>query len=223
MADSLATAQGDTEAVENVAEQVNEGEQSTAEKLYDKPPENTEQAADAAESGEEADREEAEGDTGEGEQDYSQLNYEQYPEAFQLDEQAQTEFTELAKELGIAPDAAQKLLDFDASRQQQLAERLDTAHAERVAQWESEVKSDKEIGGDHLDATLANASKAIDAFAPEGFTEFLDQTGLGNHLMIVKTFNAIGKAISEDTLVSGREPATGPSIAEQLYPSMTKK
>lgn len=217
-----AVAQGDTEAVQTAASEAPEGAKSAAETLYGEAPnEGAEQTAEAGESGEPAEGEEPKGD--EGELDYLSLNYEAYPEGFALDEQAQGEFLELAKELGVKPDGVQKFIDFDAKRQQQIAESMQAKHAEQVAQWESEVKADKEIGGGHLDQTLATASKAIDAFAPEGFAEFLDQTGLGNHPLMVKTFNAIGKAISEDAFITGKEPVGAKSAAQTLYDNSDMK
>jgi hypothetical protein len=60
------------------------------------------------------------------------------------------------------------------------------------AEWIDETKADKEIGGDKLDATLATAKRALDAYGSPQFIEMLNQSGLGNHPEVVRFCAKVG-------------------------------
>ncbi|MFV2901017.1 portal protein [Escherichia coli] len=83
-------------------------------------------------------------------------------------------------------------------------------------QWAADVKADKEIGGDKLISNLSAAQRALDQFGTPELKEYLNTTGLGNHPDLVKTFVKIGKAMSEDGMVTGGNEGQR-SAAEVLY------
>ena len=59
---------------------------------------------------------------------------------------------------------------------------------------------------------------AADAFGGEQLRDLLAQTGLGNHPVIVRTFNEIGKRMSEDTAAAGQAaPSRDKTFTEALY------
>ena len=118
------------------------------------------------------------------------------PEGVTLNEGDLTSFTAIAKELKLPKDAAQKVVDLAIARETARAE----AHATQVSKWADEVKADKELG---TDENLAIARKAIDLGPPE-LKELLNGTGLGNHPAVVKWAFAVGKALSEDKFVAGK-------------------
>lgn len=61
-------------------------------------------------------------------------------------------------------------------------------------------------------------AKALDQFAPEGFREFLDETGLGVHPMMVAFAYQAGKNIAEDTSFErGGGDANKPKTREEKY------
>ena len=133
------------------------------------------------------------------------------PEGSVLDAGVLEDYKVAAKELGLDQAAAQKLIEFGAVAQ---AKALDKMNNE----WINLTVSDKEFGGDKLHENLAIAKKARDAFATPELTALLESTKLGNHPEMIRAFYKIGKALSEDTLVSGsRAPATEQSAAEKLY------
>jgi len=51
----------------------------------------------------------------------------------------------------------------------------------------------------------------------------LDQTGMGNHPELVRTFAQIGKAISEDKIHMGNQSHGERSAADILYPNQAKQ
>jgi hypothetical protein len=133
------------------------------------------------------------------------------PEGFVMDPDVLSDYKTAAKELGLEQDKAQKLIEFGALAQAKALEK--TGHA-----WAEQSLTDKEFGGDKLQENLAIASKARDAFATPELIALLNTTRLGNHPEMIRAFYKIGKAMSEDTVVSGgRAPSTAQTAAEKLY------
>jgi hypothetical protein len=127
-----------------------------------------------------------------------------------------------AKELNLSQDAAQKMLDTVVPvMQAQQAAQLNAVKA----QWLNDSKTDKEFGGDAFEPNLAIAKKAIGAFASEGLTQMLNETGLGNHPEVIRFFYQVGKKISEDNLGSptgqGASKQAPKTFAERMYPATT--
>jgi len=136
-------------------------------------------------------------------------------EGIQFDDKVIGKYSEVAKELNLTQDGAQKLLsDVAPLIAQQQAERFKAT----IEGWEAEAKADKEIGGDKFAENLSVAKKGIDAhFSPE-FVKLLDQTGLGNHPEMIRGFVKIGRLVSQDRFVPGGAGATPlGSAADKLY------
>jgi hypothetical protein len=140
------------------------------------------------------------------------------PEGVQFDDTVIGAFAEVAKELNLPQDQAQKVLDkmapVIAARQ---LERFETARND----WAEAAKSDKEFGGAKLAENLSLAKKALDTFATAELRELLDQSGLGNHPEVIRMFYRTGKAISEDRFVGGkRDQQAQQTVAQRMYPNM---
>ena len=85
-----------------------------------------------------------------------------------------------------------------------------TSQVEAVTQgWLDQSSSDKEFGGERLDANLAVAKTALDKFGTPELKQLMNQTGLGNHPELIRFFYRAGKAISEDTYVGGHKEGEG--------------
>jgi hypothetical protein len=138
-------------------------------------------------------------------------------EGQELDTAALEQFEPIARELNLTNEQAQKMVDLYGTKimpmvQKQQAE----AWQKQTEGWAETVKADKEIGGDKLTANLSAAQRALDQFGSPELKEYLNATGLGNHPDLVKTFVKIGKAMSEDGMVTGKESGQR-SAAEVLY------
>ncbi len=83
-------------------------------------------------------------------------------------------------------------------------------------QWAADVKADKEIGGDKLTANIGVAQRALETFGTPDLKEYLNASGLGNHPELIKVFVKVGKAMSEDGMVTGKESGQR-TAAEVLY------
>ncbi|EDW3840798.1 endoprotease [Citrobacter freundii GTC 09629] len=138
-------------------------------------------------------------------------------EGQELDAAALEQFEPIARELNLTNEQAQKMVDLYGTKimpmvQQQQVE----AWQKTTEQWAADVKADKEIGGDKLTGNLSAAQRALAQFGTPELKEYLEGTGLGNHPELVKAFVKIGKAMSEDGMVTGKESGQR-SAAEVLY------
>lgn len=171
-----------------------------------------------ATKGQGAEGQQAEGTKTEGEQEKkpegAPESYEfKAPEGVSFDEGVIGAFSEVAKDLNLPQDAAQKVLDKMAPVIQ--ARQMEQFEAARN-QWAEATKADKEFGGEKLDENLATAKKALDTFGTPEFRALLNESGFGNHPEVIRVFYRAGKAISEDRFVAGG--GKGPQAdARRLY------
>lgn len=174
-----------------------------------------------ATEGQNTEGQQAEGAKTEGEQGKPEGAPEKYefkaPEGKEFDPAVIGQFSELAKELNLSQDAAQKILDKMgptlASRQ---VEAIEAARTE----WANASTTDKEFGGDKLTENLAVAKKALDSFGTPELRSLLNQSGLGNHPEVIRFMYRAGKAISEDGFVPGSRSSSAESDpAKRLFPN----
>ena len=147
----------------------------------------------------------------------------------ELDPEVLTAFGDVAKELNLPQEAAQKVLDKVAPViQAKQAKALEVAKAD----WVSNSQADEEFGGEKLNDNLEIAKTALDAFGNDALKSLLVETGFGNHPEIIRFMYREGKAISEDSYVGNSEGAdysrnSGPkdfnAIANSLYSNQQNK
>lgn len=127
------------------------------------------------------------------------------PEGVEVDTAMLTEFSSVAKELGLTQAQAQKLVDLQAkSATGEAANRtaqLEQALAKQSETWVSELKNDPGLGGAKYDQTISTAVKAVSTFFGDDFRQLLNESGLGNNPALVRGLYKIGMAISEDKMV----------------------
>ena len=147
----------------------------------------------------------------------------------ELDPEVLTAFGDVAKELNLTQEAAQKVLDKVAPVvQAKQAKALEDAKAG----WVNDSQSDEEFGGENFDANLKTAKSALDTFGNDALKSLLVETGFGNHPEIIRFMYRAGKAISEDSYIGNSEGAdslrtSGPkdfnAIANSLYSNQQNK
>lgn len=133
------------------------------------------------------------------------------PEGMEFKAEQVDEFKAVAKEAKLSPENAKKFMDLAVKREQARIEQ----HQQMVKDWTDQVKADKELGGDKLAETLSIAKKAV-ALGPPELKEVLNASGLSNHPAMVRWAFAIGKALSEDKVVTGEATPAAPS---SFYPN----
>jgi hypothetical protein len=147
------------------------------------------------------------------------------PEGKQFDAEVLTTYSEVARELNLSQEAAQRVLDAMAPK---MAERQ-MAQIEAIRTgWADSSKGDKEFGGEKLSENLSVAKKALDAFGTTELRSLLNESGLGNHPEVIRFMFRAGKAISEDRMVTGTKGAAKPAgprsfndLADALYSSQS--
>lgn len=135
------------------------------------------------------------------------------PEGFELNSEVETAFRQFASERGWSKEDVSALKDM----QVKLYEKQTEAHAETVADWGKQLKTDKEIGGNNYDANIGKAVAFRDQFFEPGARAILDKTGLGNHPEIVRGFVRAGIAMGEAGVVTAGSGGNRKGYAEILY------
>lgn len=139
-------------------------------------------------------------------------------EGVELDSAALADFEPVARELNLTNEQAQKLVDAYPKILEGVQQRQAEAWQKQTEDWAANVKADKEIGGDKLISNLSAAQRALEQFGDPELKEYLDSTGLGNHPALVKAFIKVGKAMSEDKVVTGGHESGGSDLISAFYP-----
>lgn len=135
-------------------------------------------------------------------------------EGQELDAEAVKAFEPIARELNLSNEQAQKLVDVYGSKiMPKLVEQQAAQWQQQIEQWAEQVKADKDLG---TDTSIGAAQKAMDKFGSPELKQYLNETGLGNHPELVRIFANIGKAMSEDGLVTGNSGGAK-SAADVLF------
>ena len=142
------------------------------------------------------------------------------PEGREYDPGVLNAYSEVAKELNLPQEAAQKMID-------KIAPLIEARQIERIesvrTEWAEASKGDQEFGGDKLNENLAVAKKALDKFGSPELRTLLNQSGLGNNPEVIRFMYRAGKSISEDTFVGGSKgnqkngPKNFNDLASALY------
>ncbi|HAZ61026.1 MAG TPA: hypothetical protein DCY89_05570 [Gammaproteobacteria bacterium] len=142
------------------------------------------------------------------------------PEGKEYDPEVLSTFSSAARDAGLSQEAAQALLEKVApaldARQQAL---VDAARET----WAEETRASAEFGGAKLEENLAVAKRALDQFGTPAFKQMLNETGIGNHPEVVGLFVRMGRAISEDAVLTGKPAAQPKTAAQVLYPTMAPR
>ncbi|EPR3571192.1 peptidase [Escherichia coli] len=140
-------------------------------------------------------------------------------EGQELDTAALEQFEPIARELNLTNEQAQKMVDLYGTKIMPMVHKQQAESWQKTTeQWAADVKADKEIGGDKLTANLSAAQRALEQFGDQELKEYLDSTGLGNHPALVKAFIKVGKAMSEDKVVTGGHESGGSDLISAFYP-----
>lgn len=125
-----------------------------------------------------------------------------------------------AKANGMTNEQAQALVD----RESQAVDEFHTQQQEvlkaKAVEWVSDVKADKELGGEAFNQNVEAAKRALHRFGNDQLKSMLDQSGLGNHPEFVRVFARIGKAMADDSFVKpGAQAGKQVRAADVLFGS----
>lgn len=101
-------------------------------------------------------------------------------------------------EIAASQEEAQLLLDHaltaDANAQQLRSEAWDT----QLADWEKELKADREVGGDHFEKSKGLVSTALDKIGGQEVRSIFEESGLINNPVMFKFLHKLGTYTKED-------------------------
>lgn len=122
------------------------------------------------------------------------------PEGAELDPGVMKDFGDIAKELNLSQEAAQKIVErMSPSMSKSMAERIS---ALRV-QWEKASRNDPEFGGQNFEANLKGINRAYREFTTPELRSLLQESGLNSHPEMLRLFNRLANATGESRFVRG--------------------
>jgi hypothetical protein len=148
------------------------------------------------------------------------------PEGFEkLDSEAVAAATPVFKELNLTNEQANKLMPVAGEFAKKIIAERDQQLLGEVAatrkNWLEEAKADPEVGGANWDTSLEAAAKALDHLGfPKGspLRNYLNESGAGNHVEMIRLMAKVGKAIGEDTdFVRGNQNSAVKKTDEELF------
>lgn len=131
-----------------------------------------------------------------------------------------------AKEQGLPPSVAQKLVDNEHSAVAEYEAAQGESLKSSRAEWIETLKKDPAWGGEKWNETVQLAKRGLEAHGDDEMKKFLGSSGLGDHHAVIKHFARLGKLAAEDTLVrTGVKTKDGGdrNLADILYPSTAGK
>lgn len=133
------------------------------------------------------------------------------------------ELIEEAKAAGLTQKQATSLFDRRQSQVREIREGM-----------LAEAKADKEIGGKHFTRAVEDARRGLEWAYPNAedrsaIKAILNETGIGNHRLMIGLFARLGRSRREDSPDfkaadgSANKPRTFTEIAERIYAGTPKK
>lgn len=127
------------------------------------------------------------------------------------------EFKQLAAEVGLTPQQAQKLVEWDmqrrASEKQQQDEQFKATRDEAIRHLQ-------ERHGDKWESKLEKALRLVEKAGGTELRQELNETGIGNNPKLIDTFIKLADMTSEDGIVFGSgSDATKELDFAKIYPS----
>lgn len=141
------------------------------------------------------------------------------PDGVTLDAEVSGELKTLAKELNLPQDQAQKFADLGVKMTQKFEAARIEAESRAFSEWTTQSRTDKEFGGDALDANLAIAKDALNKFGTPELKELINNSGLGTHPEVIRLLYRVGKQVSEDSIVRGTGATPVVHSAKSHYPN----
>jgi len=140
------------------------------------------------------------------------------PEGSKLDTAWIEKISLEAKAKGFSQDQAQKYLEDRSAVAGEYYNGLIANYQKEKESWVSLVQADPDIGGEKFKETIAYAEKAFKTFGSPKLTAILNETGYGNHPELVRWAAKVGRAMKQDSAVSGSPKGPAPKTpAQKLY------
>lgn len=105
------------------------------------------------------------------------------------------------KAMGLTKDQAMKATEHFNAMHKQEQEQL----AKRQKDWEAEIRSDPEFGGEKFVGSIETAKRALTTYDTDGtIRKMLNDTGYGSNPAVIRFFARIGRDVREDKVITSR-------------------
>lgn len=149
------------------------------------------------------------------------------PEGVEFDQEGFEAVEPVLRDLNLDNDQAGKLMSAYAEKivpmiQDRAAKQMDAAAQELSANLARDLQADPEVGGAKLKEAQAYAAKGIAAAIPDAgaraqFSQFLNESGLGNHPLLTRVLASAGRALSEASTPAAGAGGGEKTAAEVFY------
>lgn len=141
------------------------------------------------------------------------------PEGVEIDQEVFDAFAPIAKEMKMSQAQVDALIKFDAERSQSLPDKLLQAAEDQMEEGLAKMQS--ELGKEKYDAAVAGAKRVVKAFGDDATKQWMEETRMGNHPVLIAFLSKIGEALSEDRLGGDGDASSPPAerSAKTMYPN----
>jgi len=136
-------------------------------------------------------------------------------EGMQIDETVTKDYKEQALNLGLSQKQANGLFDWYNSK---MLGAFEEKGRNTENEYNKSVEALKVSWGTDYDKNIAVTTKAVNQFGGDELKQYLDDSGAGNNPKLIEAFFNIGKAMSEDKLISG-EPGGPTELKSSVNPN----
>lgn len=124
-------------------------------------------------------------------------------------------FKQHAAQIKLPAQSVQQWIRLEETRLQQIAQEEHENRQEQQRAWAQQTQAQ---WGNTWQEEVSGAVRAADAFGGPELRQLLEETGLGNHPAIIRTFAEVAKRMSEDKSVRGVASAsTDKTFTQALY------
>mgnify|MGYP001166429529 CR=1 FL=1 len=132
---------------------------------------------------------------------YNRLGRPEDPGGYEFDGEVPDHFREASHKIGLSKDQARELVSYMAEQNKQQNESMRENYEKEQVNYQQSLQ--KEFGDDY-NKNVELARRAFLQYGDAETVKFLEESGLGNHPGLIKTFSRIGQSLSEDNaLLSG--------------------
>lgn len=125
------------------------------------------------------------------------------PEGVEIDSTLSEGAMAIAKKHNIPQEALDELTQLVVADRVNLADQSKAAFDKMLDDLEEASKTDKVIGGDDFEENVGIAMTAVEKFGGDDLNKLLEDSGLGNHPVMIRAFLNIGKLMAEDGTLTG--------------------
>lgn len=146
--------------------------------------------------------------------DYTKLTM---PEGYKADDPVFADAVKMFGDEKIAPEVAQKLIDFTVKRDKEIAKAVNDASA---TAWTKQTGEWKEASAKEFsEAALGDAKTALRQVFDKETVTYLESMGFTNHPGLIRGMVKVSQAIKDDSFVGGNAAQANGSDARKAFPN----